>query len=40
MPNKLAIALQWNGKMTDDWSVCNCDNFCISFILALGNRIA
>jgi hypothetical protein len=29
MPNKLAIALKWNDKMTDDWSVCNCDNFCI-----------
>jgi hypothetical protein len=29
MPNKLAIALKWNDKMTDDWSVGNCDNFCI-----------
>ncbi len=29
MPNKLAIALKWNDKMTDDWSVGNCDDFCI-----------
>ncbi len=41
MPNKLAIALKWNVKMAEYWSVCRLTvaiSASITFILALGNR--